>query len=146
LKHESAAFLRKAQEFLTKANGMLDDWPDEAGRAAYLAGLHGAQALIVERTGKLINRHRGVQRELARLTKDEPGFDIELRAFLGRAFNLKAIADYDTGDARVTTEQALEAIQTATRLVETVSSLLPPNGLTPRAPDAPTPPETGERR
>ena len=39
---------------------------------------------------------RGVQRELARLTKDEPGFDIELRAFLGRAYNLKAIADYET--------------------------------------------------
>jgi uncharacterized protein (UPF0332 family) len=137
MKPESAAFLRKAQEFLAKANGMLDDWPDEAGRAAYLAGLHGAQALIVERTGKLINRHRGVQRELARLTKDELGFDIELRAFLGRAYNLKAIADYDTGDARVTTEQALEAIQTATRLVETVTGLLPPNCRSPHPPDAP---------
>jgi hypothetical protein len=54
MKPESAAFLHKAQEFLTKANGMLDDWPDEAGRAAYLAGLHGAQALIVEHTGKFI--------------------------------------------------------------------------------------------
>jgi hypothetical protein len=71
MKPESAAFLRKAQEFLTKASGMLDDWPDEAGRAAYLAGLHASQALIVERTGKLVNRHRG-QRELARLTMDEP--------------------------------------------------------------------------
>jgi hypothetical protein len=27
---------------------MLDRWPDEAGREAYLAGLHAAQALIVE--------------------------------------------------------------------------------------------------
>ncbi len=139
MKPESAAFLRKALEFLKKAGGMLDEWPDEAGRAAYLASLHGAQALIVERTGKLINRHRGVQRELARLTKDEPRFDIGLRAFLGRAYNLKAIADYETGEARVTTEQALEAIQTATRLVETVTSLLPPNGPTPHAPDGPTP-------
>ena len=41
-----------------------DDWPDEAGRAAYLAGLHAAQAVIVERTGKVIKRHRGVQNEL----------------------------------------------------------------------------------
>ena len=31
---------------------MFDDWPDEAGRATYLAGLHASQALIVERTGK----------------------------------------------------------------------------------------------
>ena len=44
MKPESAAFLRKAQEFLTKASGMFDHWPDEAGHAAYLAGLHGAQA------------------------------------------------------------------------------------------------------
>ena len=63
---------------------MLANWPDEAGRAAYLAGLHAAQALIVERTGKVTKTHRGVQHELGRLTKDEPRFDMELRAFLGR--------------------------------------------------------------
>ena len=138
MKPESAAFLRKAQEFLTKASGMLDDWPDEAGRAAYLAGLHGAQALIVERTGKLIKRHRGVQRELAQLTKGEPGFDPELRAFLGRAYNLKAIADYETGETQVTTEQAREAIWTATRLVELIARLLPPDSPAGRASDTPT--------
>ncbi|MGH7040114.1 MAG: HEPN domain-containing protein [Stellaceae bacterium] len=128
MKPESAAFLRKAREFLAKAAFMLDDWPDEAGRAAYLAGLHGAQALIVERTNKIAKSHRGVQRELARLTRDEPDFDSALRAFLGRAYNLKAIADYDTGEARVVIEQAREAIQTATRLIETVAGMLPPNG------------------
>ncbi len=136
MKPESAAFLRKAREFLAKADGMLDDWPDEAGRAAYLAGLHGAQALIVERTDKIIKRHRGVQRELSRLTRDEPGFDVGLRAFLGRTYNLKAIADYDTGEARVTSEQAREAIETATRLVETVAGMLPSND---PGPDAPRP-------
>lgn len=98
MKPEAAAFFNKAREFLKKAEDMLiDDWPDEAGRAAYLAGLHAAQALIVERTGNVIRRHRGVQRELGRLTKDEPHFDQELRSFLGRAYNLKAIADYETG-------------------------------------------------
>jgi uncharacterized protein (UPF0332 family) len=83
VKPEAAAFLDKAREFLEKADDMLaDDWPDEAGRAAYLAGLHGAQALIVERTGKVIKRHRGVQRELGRLTKDELRFDPDFRPFL----------------------------------------------------------------
>ena len=72
---------------------LADDWPDEAGRAAYLAGMHAAQALIVEKTGKVIKRHRGVHGEFARLAKDEPRFDSELRAFLGRSYNLKAIAD-----------------------------------------------------
>ena len=71
--------------------------------------------------------------------KNDPRIGMELRALLSRTYNLKAIADYETGDARVTTEQALEAIQTAARLVEIVSGLLPPNGLTSQAPDAPTP-------
>jgi hypothetical protein len=52
---------------------------------------HAAQALIFERTGKVIKRHRGVQRELARLVMDEPRFDMELRAFLGRTYNLKPL-------------------------------------------------------
>jgi uncharacterized protein (UPF0332 family) len=59
---ETAAFLDKARECLAKADGMLDRWPDEAGREAYLAGLHAAQALIVETTGEVVRRHRGVQR------------------------------------------------------------------------------------
>lgn len=35
MKPEAAEFLRKGREFLPKAEGMLDRWPDEAGRAAY---------------------------------------------------------------------------------------------------------------
>ncbi len=56
-----------------------------------------------------------VQGEFARLVKDDPRFDMELRAFLSRTYNLKAIADYQTG-SQVTVEQAREAIQTARRL------------------------------
>ena len=123
---EAAAFLNKAREFLAKADDMLaDGWPDEAGRASYLAGLHAAQALIVERTGNFVKRHRGVQRELGRLTKDEPRFDIELRAFLGRAYNLKAIADYETGpDSRVSAESARNARATAERFIACIEELL----------------------
>jgi uncharacterized protein (UPF0332 family) len=120
MKSETAAFLRKSREFLAKARNQLDlmHYADEAGRAAYLAGLHAAQALIFERTGKVIRRHRGVQNELRRLTKDEPRFDLELHAFLGRTYNLKAIADYETGPgAEVTVDQAEQAIETARRLI-----------------------------
>ena len=38
-----------------------------------------------------------MQGEFARLVKDDPRFDMELRAFLPRTYNLKAIADYLTG-------------------------------------------------
>jgi uncharacterized protein (UPF0332 family) len=101
------------------------NYNDEAGRAAYLVGLHAAQALIFERTGKVIKRHRGVHNELRRLTKDEPRFDPELRAFLARAYNLKAVADYETGEAsQVTGEEAQQAIVTAKRFVSCIEDLL----------------------
>lgn len=77
MKPETAAFLSKARACLAKADGMLNEWPDEAGRAAYLAGLHAAQALIVESTGKSVRLHRGVQRELGRLTMDDPSFEVQ---------------------------------------------------------------------
>ena len=126
MRAEASAFIDKAREFLVKAEDMLaDGWPDEAGRAAYLAGLDAAQAVIVERTGRVIKRHRGVHNELRRLVKDEPRFDLELSAFPGRAYNLKAIADYETGpDARVSDELARTAIETARRYVEVVAELL----------------------
>ncbi len=44
MKPETAAFLDKARECLAKADGMLANWLDEAGRAAYLADLHTAEA------------------------------------------------------------------------------------------------------
>jgi uncharacterized protein (UPF0332 family) len=104
---------------------MLDRWPDEAGREAYLAGLHAAQALIVELTGEVMKRHRGVQRELARLTKDKPDFDQELRAFLGGTYNLKAIADYEIGpDAKVSPEMASNAIETARRFLARLTAFI----------------------
>src|SRR4029077_5960447 len=115
MKSETGSFLRKSHAFLAKARDQLEvvHYADEAGRAAYLAGLHAAQALIFERTGKVIRRHRGVQSELRRLTKDEPRFDLDLRAFLGRTYNLNAIADYKTGlGSEVTVEQAEQGIET----------------------------------
>lgn len=125
MKPEAAAFLDKAREALAKADGMLDRWPDEAGREAYLAGLHAAQALIVESTGKLIKSHKGVHRELGRLIKDDPRVDMELRAFLGRTYQLKAIADYETGSgSKVSPEQATEAIETGKRFVMKMVELI----------------------
>ena len=127
MKPQTAAFLAKSREFLDKAHDLFGahHWPDEAGRAAYLAGLHAAQALIFETTGNLRKRHSTVQGEFGRLVKDDPRFDAELRVFLSRAYNLKAIADYQTGPgSQVSVEQAQEAIKTAERFVEAVAAML----------------------
>ena len=98
---------------------------DAAARTAYLAGVHAAQALIFERTGKVVKRHRGVQMQLHLLTKDEPRFDSELRAFLGHTYNLKAIADYETGPGpEVSPEQAEQAVAVAERFIECIAHLI----------------------
>ncbi len=87
-----------------------------------------AQSLIFESTGKIVKSHKGVHLELARLTKSEPRFDADLRAFLGRAYHLKDIADYQTGSgAHVPPESAREAIATARRFVDCIAAILPQN-------------------
>ena len=126
MKPQSAAFLEKARDLLGRASALLaQEFTDEAGRAAYLAGHHAAQALIFERDDRVFKSHKGVQGELARLVKDDPRFDSELRAFLGRTYNLKAIADYETGPgSKVSHAQAAEAIATARRFVAAIEEVI----------------------
>ena len=141
MKSETALFLDKAQQQLQRADTMLGvGLNEDAGRAAYLAGLHAAQALIFESTDKTRKKHSGVQREFARLVKDDPRIDVQLRAFLPRAYSLKAIADYETGPgSRVLPESAHDAVETARRFVASVASFLSANGHTPLASKAPKP-------
>jgi uncharacterized protein (UPF0332 family) len=137
MKPQAGAFLEKSQQLLDQAVTMLEVSLNEAaGRTAYLAGLHAAQALIFEMTDRVFKKHSSVQREFGRLVKNEPGVDADLRAFLGRAYSLKAIADYETGPAsKVSVERAREAVQTAQRFLAAVMALIPANGVAPRLPD-----------
>lgn len=133
---ESALFLHKAREFVLKAQEALARWPDEAGRASYLAAFHAAQAFIFEQTGNVLKSHSGLRGRFGQLIKDDPRFDVDLRSFLGRAANLKAIADYETGPgSEISPERAARAVQTAGRFVEFIAGLLPANGMAP--PSAP---------
>jgi uncharacterized protein (UPF0332 family) len=127
MKPETASFLAKANDLLDRAPALLaQNFTDEAGRAAYLAGFHAAQAFIFEAAGRSPKSHGGVQSEFARLVSQRTGVDGDTRAFLGRTYNLKAIADYETGqDAKVTPEQAAAAIEAARRFMAVVTALLP---------------------
>ncbi len=126
MKPQAAAYLEKSRAQLAHAEKMLAiDLNEDAGRTAYLAGYHSAQALIFEREGRVLKTHNGVQGEFARLAKSEAGFDVELRAFLGRTYQLKAIADYETGPyAEVTQTQASRAITDARRFVAAIERLI----------------------
>ena len=128
---ETKEHLDKAREYLTKARGLLDvlHYNDEAGRAAYLAALHAANALISERTGKIATSHGGVNSQFNLLTKDEPSIDHELRHFLPQAYKLKTVADYETGPGSIVPPERVEAaMATATRFVNCVAALIPSNG------------------
>ena len=60
--------------------------------------------------------HKGVHTEFARLAMNEPAFDVELRRFLPRAYDLKAICDYGVGlEAVVPLEKAASAVNNAQR-------------------------------
>ena len=66
-------FLAKAVKLLGEADTMLSvNLNEAAGRSAYLAGFHAAQALLFEHLGKVLKTHAGVHAEFLRLTKDDP--------------------------------------------------------------------------
>ncbi|HVY17740.1 MAG TPA: HEPN domain-containing protein [Rhodopila sp.] len=123
---ETALFLAKAHRLLGEAKGVLAaGYTEAAGRAAYLAGFHAAQALIFERTGRMVKTHKGVRTEFHRLTRDEPGIDHRLRGFLGVAYNLKTIADYETGgNSDVSADEVRTAANEAEAFVATIEGIL----------------------
>jgi uncharacterized protein (UPF0332 family) len=134
---QSAAFLAKSRRFLAKAQDLFDahHWPDEVGRAAYLAGFHAGQAFLFETSGKVFKSHKGVQSEFSRLTKDDRRFTPDQRVFLSRTYSLKTIADYETGlGSEVTPERAASALEAAKKFVAHFAALLPANGDTAPAP------------
>jgi uncharacterized protein (UPF0332 family) len=84
---------------------------DDAGRAAYLAAFHAAQAVVFERTGKATKSHRGVQSEFLRLTKDDPCFTAHQRIFRSQAYTFKAVADCEISFAKLSADQAAAALE-----------------------------------
>ena len=97
--------------------------------------IHAAQAFLFDSTGKAFKSHRGVQKEFLRLTKDDPRFTAEQRIFLSQTYNLKAVADYETGpDAEVSAERAVHAVDAGKWFVSHIAGLLsrasptPPRG------------------
>ena len=126
---EAERYLEKAQQCLSNARAELDiRLSNDAGRNAYFAVFHAAQALIFERTGKVAKTHRGVHSEFARLAKDDPNIDKSFPVFLTQAYNLKAVADYETGPGSIVPPQrAALAIETAGRFIDCISKILAPN-------------------
>ena len=132
MKPEAERFLQNAADHIERGQAMIAArLNDDAGRVAYLAAFHAAQAIIFERTGKVYKSHKGVNIEFLRLTKNDPHFSPEQRGFLSKAYDFKAVADYDTGPiAEVSSQEAVDAVEAARKFVATVRRVLtlqPPN-------------------
>jgi uncharacterized protein (UPF0332 family) len=124
---EAADYLSKARESLTKARDLLNvlHYSDEAGRAAYLAGFHAAQAFIFERTGRAVKSHSGLRTTFARLAREEPRIERALTGFLARAYKVKEIADYGIGpQAIVTQTEAQATIDAAAHFIDRIAEIL----------------------
>ncbi len=127
MRPETQAYLAKARQSLAHARAILAiDLGEDSARAAYLAALHTAQAMIFERTGRVAKTHRrGVHGQFLKLVADDSRVDARLRRFLSEGYRLKSTADYEIGpDAIVPIDEAAAAIETAARFVDTVSELL----------------------
>jgi uncharacterized protein (UPF0332 family) len=123
---ESAAYLVKARQSLKEARVLVaNDLAEAAGRAAYLAAYHAAQAFVFDATGKAAKTHSGVRSEFARLALSKPSIDQNLATFLARAYRLKEHADYALGaDAGITISDANQAIDGAIRFVNHIDQAL----------------------
>jgi uncharacterized protein (UPF0332 family) len=123
---EAGLHLTKARQSLAKARAMLTiELADEAGRAAYLAAFHAAQAFIFDRTGRTPKTHQGVRAQFGAWARHEAGIALELRQFLTDGYDLKTVADYGIGpDAVVSNDDATHAIESAALFVECIATLL----------------------
>ena len=126
MRPETRNYLDKARQSLNRSRAILAiGLGEEAGRAAYLAAFHAAQALIFEQTGRVAKTHRGVHGQFLRLTTGIAGVDTELRRFMSEGYKIKATADYEVGpEAVVPLPEAAAAIEIAARFIEAVSELL----------------------
>jgi uncharacterized protein (UPF0332 family) len=126
VKPETIQFVEFARDMLRRAREMFSiHLNDDAGRAAYLAWFHVAQAIIFERDGRVLKTHRGVQTEFYRIMKDDPRADVELVGFLARAYRFKTVADYGFDIAtHPTDDNVRSAMQDAMRFFDVFTALL----------------------
>ena len=132
MKPVAADYLGAADRSLAKARIVFDvDVFDEAGRLAYYAMFHAAQALIYERSDRKSKTHKGVSQQFHRISLSEPGLDPQVAADLSKTYLLKETADYETSaGALVTRAEAVDAIAAAERFLARVRGVLsepPPN-------------------
>lgn len=127
MKGETAAYLERARAILAEARAVAEIGVSRvAGREAYLAAFHAAEAYIFERSGKTSKTHRGVRALFNELARDDAGIPPECAEFLSDGFDLKSVADYGTGliTPTISPDDAAEALEKAERMIRTIAECL----------------------
>jgi uncharacterized protein (UPF0332 family) len=75
--------------------------------------MNAARGLLFEDGFQVTKRHKTLYGALAQVLHERGIHDVSLTSFLPTTAKLKAIADYETGDATITPERAAEAIKAA---------------------------------
>jgi uncharacterized protein (UPF0332 family) len=146
VKEQTSAYLEKASELLDQAETIYSvGLFEQAGRTAYLAGFHAAQPFIFETNGSIHKSHGGLQGEFSRLVRNDPRVDDQIRAFLGRTYDLKSIADYVTGpSSHISAEMAIAQLAARHIRRSAAAPSTGPRGVSstgaPRSPLAASPP------
>jgi uncharacterized protein (UPF0332 family) len=72
LSPEAAAYLIRARELLVRGSEAVDVLGHfgSAGRDAYMAAFHAAQAVLLARTGRVAKTHNGVRTEISRVARE----------------------------------------------------------------------------
>lgn len=119
-------YLQKARVSLVEAKLLLPmELFETAGRLAYMAAFHAAQAYIFSYNKRAVKTHSGVRSELVRLLTGQKRDAKEYTAFLGWAYNIKEIADYEVGEnATLPADMAHEALAKAERFVSDFKKFL----------------------
>jgi uncharacterized protein (UPF0332 family) len=92
MKAEAADYLAKARQCLEGARTIADvSLHHVAGREAYLAAFHAAEAYNFERTGKTVKIHRSLRATFSRLANDEPSIPRECLRLLAEGYEIKRL-------------------------------------------------------
>jgi uncharacterized protein (UPF0332 family) len=132
MKSETSQYFKEADRRLQKADEFLElEYYEDAGREAYLSGMNAARGLLFEDGFKINKKHKTLYSGLPTALHRRGIHDTGLSSFLPTIGELKRIADYLTGDDRITEEMAREAVEKAKNFVSTIKKIAATPAATP---------------
>lgn len=120
---EPADWWERARRELTTARELVRLNPDAAASRAYYAAFYAIRAFFsIE--GRSFRKHSAVEAAVHRELVRDREWPAEIRAFFSFLMKLRETGDYG-GEAHVSAEQAIEAIEKAGAVVRAVASRAP---------------------